>query len=339
MATRRYIATSFWDDQWIQNLSPQGKLLYLYLLTNPLTNISGIYKISLKRICFDTGFDLNTVKNHLQLFEDERKAFCIGEYIAIPAWPRYQNWKEKAKIRDGIISELQDLPEEVLASLNVIGYQFDLSLIECGAISSKQRIGVSGTTHKRLIDKFQNKCAHCGKEGKLVVHRIKSLEKGGDNSFENLSLLCPDCYHSLNQSSSVHIAYMDSNGLDTQSTPVHNYLHSHLHSHLYIDSNMNSEIDHAENEQVQAAKKRVRQPFRKPTLDEIRAYCKEKNYSFVPEDFFDFYESNDWTVKGSPMKNWKNSAVVWQSNSRKFEKKQGKQVSQEQPHFVDFTTM
>ena len=335
MATRRYIATSFWDDQWIQNLSPQEKLLYLYLLTNPLTNISGIYKISLKRICFDIGFDLNTVKNHLRLFEDEQKAFFIGEYIAIPAWPKYQNWKEKIKIRDGIISELQDLPEEVFASLKAIGYQFDLSLVEWVTSSIKQRIGISGTTHKRLIEKFQNTCAHCGKEGKLIVHRIKPLEKGGDNSFENLSLLCPDCYSSLNQSTPVHIDYMDSNGLDTQSTPVPNYLHSHVN----IDSNIGSEIDHIENEQVQAVKKRVRQPFQKPTLDEIRAYCKEKNYTFVPEDFFDFYESNDWTVKGSPMKNWKNSAVVWQSNSRKFEKKPEKQISQEQPHFVDFTTM
>lgn len=339
MATRRYIATSFWDDQWIQNLSPQGKLLYLYLLTNPLTNISGIYKISMKRICFDTGFDLNTVKNHLQLFEDERKAFCIGEYIAIPAWPKHQNWKEKTKIRDGIVSELQDLPEAVFASLKAIGYQFDLSLVEWVLSSSKQRIGISGTTHKRLIEKFQNTCAHCGKEGKLIVNRIKPLEEGGDNSFENLSLLCPDCYHSLNQSSSVQTDYMDSDGLDTQSTPVPNYLHSHSHSHVNIDSNISSEIGHADNEQNHTAKKRVRQSFQKPTLDEIRAYCKEKNYTFVPEDFFDFYESNDWTVKGSPMKNWKNSAVVWQSNSRKFEKKQGKQVSQEQPHFVDFTTM
>jgi 5-methylcytosine-specific restriction endonuclease McrA len=341
MATRRYLSTSFWDDQWIQNLSPQGKLLYLYLLTNPLTNISGVYKISLKRICFDIGFDMNTVKQYLQLFENEQKAFCIGEYIAIPAWPKHQSWKEKVRIRDGILSELQELPEDVLASLEVIGYQFDLSLVESEVIPSKLRVGVSGTTSKQLMEKFQNRCAHCGKEGKLIVHRIKALQEGGDNSFENLSLLCPDCYHSLNKSHAVHIDYEDSDGLDKQSTSVSLYSHSlsDSHSQLDLDCDESPEIAHVVNEQDLFVKKRRRQPFQKPTLEEVKEYCKEKNYSFVPEDFFDFYESNDWTVKGSPMKNWKHSAVVWQSNMRKFGNKQEKAIPHDSPRFTDFTTI
>ena len=52
---KRYISTSFWDDEWVQSLSFEEKGLFLYLLTNPLTNIAGVYKIQVRRIVFDTG--------------------------------------------------------------------------------------------------------------------------------------------------------------------------------------------------------------------------------------------------------------------------------------------
>jgi len=46
MAKNRYINTKFWDDPFIAELSIKEKLLYLYLITNPLTNAAGIYEIS-----------------------------------------------------------------------------------------------------------------------------------------------------------------------------------------------------------------------------------------------------------------------------------------------------
>ena len=39
----RYIKTKFWDDSYIIELNPHEKLLFLYLITNPLTNIAGVY--------------------------------------------------------------------------------------------------------------------------------------------------------------------------------------------------------------------------------------------------------------------------------------------------------
>ena len=42
---KRYISTTFWDDEWVQSLDFTEKGLYLYLLTNSLTNIAGVYKL------------------------------------------------------------------------------------------------------------------------------------------------------------------------------------------------------------------------------------------------------------------------------------------------------
>lgn len=53
--------------------------------------------------------------------------------------------------------------------------------------------------------------------------------------------------------------------------------------------------------------------FVPPTLDEVKAYIKEKGYTFDAEGFLAFYEANGW-VQGSskkPIKSWKACCVTW----------------------------
>ena len=73
MAKERYINTKFWDDSYIVKLDPIEKLLFIYLLTNPLTNICGIYEVSLRRIAFDTGIEEEVILTLLRRFEEKRK--------------------------------------------------------------------------------------------------------------------------------------------------------------------------------------------------------------------------------------------------------------------------
>lgn len=52
--------------------------------------------------------------------------------------------------------------------------------------------------------------------------------------------------------------------------------------------------------------------FQKPSVDEVREYCKERNNSVDPERFHAYYESNGWKVGKNPMKNWKSAIVTWE---------------------------
>ena len=52
--------------------------------------------------------------------------------------------------------------------------------------------------------------------------------------------------------------------------------------------------------------------FVKPTLDEVQAYCLERQNSVDPESFIDFYESNGWKVGKNPMKDWKAAVRTWE---------------------------
>lgn len=132
MATQRYISTSFWDDSWVHRLDPSEKLLFLYLMTNPLTNIAGIYKLSIDRIVFDTGFNENTVKHILDKFLRAGKVVTKGEFMILPSWPKHQKVAESPKIRLGIETILKGVPKDVLFLARESGYCFPLDTLLIG---------------------------------------------------------------------------------------------------------------------------------------------------------------------------------------------------------------
>jgi len=58
--------------------------------------------------------------------------------------------------------------------------------------------------------------------------------------------------------------------------------------------------------------------FQKPTIEQIRAYCKEAGKDIDAETFFDFYEAKGWVVGRSPMKDWKAAVRNWAKNESQF---------------------
>lgn len=52
--------------------------------------------------------------------------------------------------------------------------------------------------------------------------------------------------------------------------------------------------------------------FKKPTVEEVEAYCTERANSIDPGGFCDFYESKGWLVGKSPMKCWKAAVRTWE---------------------------
>lgn len=56
--------------------------------------------------------------------------------------------------------------------------------------------------------------------------------------------------------------------------------------------------------------------FVKPTVEEIKAYCLERNNSVDAEAFYAFYESKGWYVGRNPMKNWKAAVITWEKSNK-----------------------
>jgi len=113
MATKkRYINTKFWDDNYIITLDPIEKMLFLYFLTNPLTNITGIYEISLRRIAFDTGIEMGAVSNILKRFKKDKRIYYADGWLYIKNFVK--NQVLNPSIIGGIKNEMKLIPQSVL---------------------------------------------------------------------------------------------------------------------------------------------------------------------------------------------------------------------------------
>ena len=54
--------------------------------------------------------------------------------------------------------------------------------------------------------------------------------------------------------------------------------------------------------------------FDPPTVEEVQAYCSERNNSVDAQTFVDFYASKGWLVGKNPMKDWKAAVRTWERN-------------------------
>ena len=66
--------------------------------------------------------------------------------------------------------------------------------------------------------------------------------------------------------------------------------------------------------------------FCKPTIEEVQAYCEERNNGVDAQKWFDYYEANGWKVGRNAMKDWKASVRTWERSDTKDEKHKGKSV-------------
>lgn len=108
------VSDSFWTDSYIANLDPTEKLLFLYLLTNPLCNIAGIYEIQVRRIAFDTGIDRDMVEKLLNRFVEDGKLLWVDNWVLLINHAKHQSYKNP-NVSKGISRIITDLPEKVKA--------------------------------------------------------------------------------------------------------------------------------------------------------------------------------------------------------------------------------
>lgn len=87
---------------------------------------------------------------------------------------------------------------------------------------------------------------------------------------------------------------------------------------LSLPNNIYNNItDNKENNISPRTRDGQRKPFVPPTVEQVRAYCVEKNLPLDPVRFVQYYEAADWTdSKGKPVKNWKQKALMWEGGNR-----------------------
>ncbi len=108
MAWYRQIHMTFWTDSKIADeFTPEDKYFYLYLLTNPYTNLCGCYEISERQISIDTGYTIEVVARLLDRMENIHKVIRYSrdtKEILILNWYKY-NWNKSEKVLKGALRD------------------------------------------------------------------------------------------------------------------------------------------------------------------------------------------------------------------------------------------
>ncbi|WP_202946767.1 hypothetical protein, partial [Rhodanobacter denitrificans] len=57
--------------------------------------------------------------------------------------------------------------------------------------------------------------------------------------------------------------------------------------------------------------------FTPPTLEEVAAYCQERNNGVDPQKWYDFYAAKGWMIGKNKMKDWKEAVRTWEKRQQK----------------------
>ena len=106
---------SFWTDPKVSDdFTPEDKYFYLYLLTNPHTNICGCYELSIRQMSIETGYSRDTIEKLLDRMErihDVIRYSSETKEILIINWPKY-NWSQSPKVKKSIEDSMTRLKHQ-----------------------------------------------------------------------------------------------------------------------------------------------------------------------------------------------------------------------------------
>ena len=112
MSKKRTVSTHFWSDNFVIDLKPVQKLLFLYLLTNENTNMLGIYELHTRKMAFDTGISEKEIIECFQAFID--RVSYIDGYVWLHNFTKNQAYNDNMKKSAAAL--IENLPKSIINS-------------------------------------------------------------------------------------------------------------------------------------------------------------------------------------------------------------------------------
>lgn len=154
---------SFWTDNKVtDDFTPEDRYFYLYLFTNPHTNLCGCYEVSLKQMSNETGYSKDSIEKLLDRFEKVHKVLRFSKdtkEILLLNWNKY-NWTSSEKFRKPLAKEIESIKNlefrEFLDDIFKNGYGIDTSCTDTSVtdtVTNTDSVSDSITdTYKEIIN-------------------------------------------------------------------------------------------------------------------------------------------------------------------------------------------
>ena len=114
----RLIYSEFWTDPKVmEEMTPEDRYFYLYLLTNRSTTYCGIYLITKKQMAFELGYSIEAVNSLIDRFVNHHGLIVYNpetRELAIKNWGKYNLKREGKLLIDCLSSELSKIKDKTL---------------------------------------------------------------------------------------------------------------------------------------------------------------------------------------------------------------------------------
>lgn len=188
MAKYRHVHTTFWDDGFVLDLTPEEKYFYLYLMTNSNTTQCGIYELPYRVIEMHTGYNRETVQKLLQRFFEYGKINYneLTKEIMLTNWAKY-NFINSPKVKKCIEKELLAVKhppfvKSYVTSLEQLGYSIDnVSILLNGLNEQKEpkpTNDIGSIPYQYYIDTPSKDCGEKEKEKRKEKEKEKQIAEG-----------------------------------------------------------------------------------------------------------------------------------------------------------------
>lgn len=172
MAYYRTVSNSFWTDaKVVDDFTPEDRYFYLYLLTNPHTNLCGCYELSFKQAADEMGYSKDVVERLINRFIGVHKLIDYSKTtkeIIIINWGKH-NWTPSEKYMKGVSKEIDTVKnphfkqylEDLVENKDTlsIGYQYpmDITSSSSNTISSSNTVSSSTLNSQDSLNNIQEK--------------------------------------------------------------------------------------------------------------------------------------------------------------------------------------
>ena len=174
MAIYRNVSLSFWEDiKIVDDFTPEDRYFYLYLLTNPHTNLLGCYQVSFKQMINETGYNKDTIEKIIDRMVNIHNVIIFDSKtneIFIKNWYKY-NWTRSEKLLKKVEKLIEYIKsEELKKHLEKILNQYRVSIGYLYTMDTSVSVSDSVTdilnNNNKLIELF-NEYLLYRKENKL----------------------------------------------------------------------------------------------------------------------------------------------------------------------------
>lgn len=164
------VNSAIWEDERFDELSPEGKLLYLWSFTNSRCGMSGVYRVKLKSI----GEGCLPPKKRDEALKELEAADYL-RYVDGFLWvrSRVKHLRSKGlKIARGVIRDIERVPEDHLLRAAFLTYYVEKAWVSKWLVEAENE-GLS-ITHAQPIDGLLGKGTGLGKGSVVAVEETKT---------------------------------------------------------------------------------------------------------------------------------------------------------------------